>query len=95
MISGSIGKWGDGTLRLFRLKLRIGDKPESLDNAYFIEGHTLLENCIVESPVNTAMYVINKDRTKPTSLDVSYSLLNGMEKAQRMIYFEVRRVSQG
>ena len=89
VISGSLCKWGEGSLRLFRLKLEIGVAKEDASNAYLLEGHTVIENCVIASPVNTAVYVINKDLFRPTSLEVNYCVVDGMENAERLFCFEV------
>ncbi len=94
VISGSLVKHSKGMLILRRLKLQIGTTPESDDDAYFIEGDTLIRQCVVESPVDTAMFVISRSSEVPTCLSIDLSVLDGQETCKRLIAFEVHKLAR-
>ena len=89
VISGSLVKWGRGQLVLRRLKLEIGVDIDSDDDVYLMEGSTVIDRCVIESPVNTCIYVISDSKDVETKLDIRYCHLDGLENCRRMICFQV------
>jgi hypothetical protein len=89
IISGSLVKWGDGNAIFKRLKLEVGVDIDSDDDIYLMEGTTILENCVVESPVNTCIYVISSGIQSETALKVKHCIFDGLESCRRMICFQV------
>ena len=83
-------KWGPGTVTFRHLKLEIGVDIDSDDDVYLMEGNTVIESCIVESPVNTAIYLMSAGSilSGSTGLDLKYCILDGMENCRRMICFQ-------
>ena len=58
-------------------------------------GRTTFRHCVIESPVNTAMFVINVAPEKEgTFLLFQVCVLNGLESCHRLIAFEVRKLAR-
>lgn len=91
IISGSFVKWGMERLMFRRLKLEIGLDIDANDDAYFMEGSTVMENVVIESPVNTAMYVISPNFLQQTEVTFKHCIFDGLENCRRMIAFEGTR----
>ena len=90
MTAGSLVKFGPGDVLIRRLKLVIGKSSNSDDDAYFLGGGTTVRHCLIESPVNTAMFVINEEKaTEGTHLLLQVCVINGLESCQRLIAFDV------
>ena len=90
MTAGSLVKFGPGDVSIRRLKLVIGKTSNSDDDAYFLGGRTTVRHCLIESPVNTAMFVINEEKaTEGTHLLLQVCVINGLESCQRLIAFDV------
>ena len=51
-------------------------------------GNTFIDYCVVECTVNTGIYVISTNAE--TVLNVSNSIMDGLESCKRMITFKVR-----
>ena len=89
-LPGSLVKRGPSEVSFSRLKLVIGTTSNSNDDAYFMGGRTTFRHCVIESPVNTAMYVINVAPEKEgTFLLFQVCVLNGLESCHRLIAFQV------
>ena len=59
------------------------------DDAYFMEGHTFMEEVVIESPVNTAMFVISPGFLQETMVKFVHCFFDGLESCRRMIAFQV------
>ena len=55
-----------------------------------MEGKTVLTNVVIESPVNTAIYVISPSVLHTTEVTFKNCIFDGLENCRRMIAFEVR-----
>lgn len=88
IISGSIVKWGSSAVLLKRLKLEVGLDIDSNEDIYFMDGVTVLEDCVIESPVNTCMYVISPNFATETTVKFRHCIFDGLGNCKRMLCFQ-------
>ena len=67
----------------------LGSDAAADDDAYFMEGETCLDKCMIEAPVNTAFFIMNKSQNDPTCLRLKNCVLDGLDCCKRFFCFQV------
>ena len=63
-----------------RLKLEIGDSADSKDAIFLTKGGAVFEDCLIESPVNSLFYVLER-----CQLTLVRCVVDGLESCQRCL----------
>jgi len=90
-IHGTIKIWAKLGVKFKRIKLEVGEDAESSDALYVLGGKAKFEDCLIEVPVNTGIYVIGQQDIQ-TQLELTFCIVDGLEACQRAFAFQGENV---